>query len=582
MLFNCKRYLALFLLFYSFANAASITINGGGYFTWQSPVDDASMLPVFGNTDGAVKIALDTKGLYSYDALTGNWLLIASPAAATAMTALIGDVHATGPGAAVSTIQPNVVTNAKLAQMAAFTIKGNNTGSTANAADVLMSALPISTDAQTALNLKENSSNKDNGPISTSSITFPTSGAVRTFGLSLVGGLPIGVLPTVGNKFDFRISNLGLLMQSYNMPAATAGAYNGGGTGNKGILGFDNYNTVPFSSLADLSFTAKNIRDEAANPGNVYWNLLGNFNTGATSTATDYVNLSIDGISQHLSVPLKFFKLTTSYAVYDMSPSLLANERMVKAVGGTECVTNLINAGGTAVANMTGTFTSSSPVVTGMNNTSSIIVGQNIADFTNGEYNISQRFPSNTHVLSIDSSTQITMDQNATSSGTEVVCFYGGISPPNRSVIASGTTTLTGVTNTDDLQINQIVTGSGVPSGSYIVSKVRNVSITLNNAVTAGTPTISIIPAGLTGIPANTTNVGITWAKMVSNNPNGYFANTAPTVAGGWAVADGGWPKNSVQSAINLVQGGSSTLDSRINAIKSITINSDTYLFTNQ
>lgn len=53
-----------------------------------------------------------------------------------AITALTGDVTATGPGSSVATIASNVVTNAKLAQMAAHTYKGNNTGATANAIDV--------------------------------------------------------------------------------------------------------------------------------------------------------------------------------------------------------------------------------------------------------------------------------------------------------------------------------------------------------------------------------------------------------------------------------------------------------------
>ena len=55
---------------------------------------------------------------------------------AGAITALTGDVVATGPGSVASTIQPNVVTNAKLAQAPADTLKGNNTGSTANVTDL--------------------------------------------------------------------------------------------------------------------------------------------------------------------------------------------------------------------------------------------------------------------------------------------------------------------------------------------------------------------------------------------------------------------------------------------------------------
>jgi hypothetical protein len=53
-----------------------------------------------------------------------------------AITGLTGDVVATGPGSVLATIQPNAVTNAKLAQAPANTFKGNNTGLTANELDL--------------------------------------------------------------------------------------------------------------------------------------------------------------------------------------------------------------------------------------------------------------------------------------------------------------------------------------------------------------------------------------------------------------------------------------------------------------
>lgn len=55
------------------------------------------------------------------------------------ITALTGDVVAAGPGSASSIIQTNVVTNGKLAQTPANTIKGNNTGVTANVTDLTIS-----------------------------------------------------------------------------------------------------------------------------------------------------------------------------------------------------------------------------------------------------------------------------------------------------------------------------------------------------------------------------------------------------------------------------------------------------------
>jgi len=66
-----------------------------------------------------------------YSQLTG------SPAALTALTT---DVVATGPGVAVATIQPNVVTGAKFRQSAADTLVGNPTGSTANVIDIALGA----------------------------------------------------------------------------------------------------------------------------------------------------------------------------------------------------------------------------------------------------------------------------------------------------------------------------------------------------------------------------------------------------------------------------------------------------------
>lgn len=57
------------------------------------------------------------------------------------ITALTGDVTASGPGSVASTIANSAVTNAKLSQMAALTLKGNNTGSTANAADLTVAQI---------------------------------------------------------------------------------------------------------------------------------------------------------------------------------------------------------------------------------------------------------------------------------------------------------------------------------------------------------------------------------------------------------------------------------------------------------
>ena len=95
--------------------------------------------------DGAVGVALDTHIIYEYNLGITTWQPVASNAAyvggGAAITALTGEVTASGPGSAAATIAANAVTNAKLAQMAAHTFKGNNTAATADPLDLTRAEL---------------------------------------------------------------------------------------------------------------------------------------------------------------------------------------------------------------------------------------------------------------------------------------------------------------------------------------------------------------------------------------------------------------------------------------------------------
>lgn len=88
--------------------------------------------------------------------------------AAARMPALTGDVT-TSAGAVATTIATNAVTNAKSAQMATLTLKGNNTASTANASDLTV--------AQVAAMLPV--------PNYLTGLTLSTAGSSSTFGIAV-------------------------------------------------------------------------------------------------------------------------------------------------------------------------------------------------------------------------------------------------------------------------------------------------------------------------------------------------------------------------------------------------------------
>lgn len=116
---------------------------------------DTSVVPENGNlfyTDARVRAAISGTAPISFNSSTGVFTCVVANGSvagcvstsdynswtAKQAAGITGDIAVSG---TTATIQTNVVTNAQAAQMAANTIKGNNTGSLANAVDMTVSQL---------------------------------------------------------------------------------------------------------------------------------------------------------------------------------------------------------------------------------------------------------------------------------------------------------------------------------------------------------------------------------------------------------------------------------------------------------
>lgn len=104
-------------------------------------VDDTNVTLTLGGTPAtsllqAVSLTLGWTGTLADSRIASAATWNAKQPAGNYITALTGDVTASGPGSAAATIANNAVSNAKLAQMATLTIKGNNTGGASDPIDL--------------------------------------------------------------------------------------------------------------------------------------------------------------------------------------------------------------------------------------------------------------------------------------------------------------------------------------------------------------------------------------------------------------------------------------------------------------
>lgn len=133
----------------------------------------------------------------------GSW---AAPAGTSGITALTGDVTATGPGSVAATIANSAVTNAKMANMADATIKSNISGGAAAPSDNSMSAILdyVFGSAQGSILYRDAAGWNDLGP-GTSGHFLQTQGAGANPQWAAAGGA--SPLTTKGDIYVYSTTN---------------------------------------------------------------------------------------------------------------------------------------------------------------------------------------------------------------------------------------------------------------------------------------------------------------------------------------------------------------------------------------
>lgn len=391
--------------------------------------------------------------------------------------------------------------------------------------------------------------------------------------------IPEGVYVNNANKAFFVPRPSGLLVRLNDSATQTnaAGGFAGAGAGNAGFIGVDKLDGANLSTFSSLSFTALLNNDATANQfGQSAFNIIGNFNNGWYPLATDFMNLVYDGLP---GSSYNFFPLTSTSQTF----LILSTDRIFKVVNGTGSITQ------------TGTVSIGSATVTALSNPNSLTPGmfmKQVPASISAAPDTGKAFANGTTIVSVNAgASTCVMSAVSANAGSISLIQYGGIAARNRAGTGAGTTVVTigartadAVTTTADLLVGMKVTGTTIPANSYIVSLVANTSITLNNSVAAGAVTLSFLASGLTGIPPNTDAVGVSMAKISSNNPNAVFGSTVSpytTSSNAWTTVDGGFPRNILMNAVNLKVGGSgvSSTAPRAIIVKSISINGNTYRF---
>ena len=441
-------------------------------------------------SDGELAIDLSTDSLYVYKMSTNTWILIASPGGGGgAITALTGDVGATGPGAVTATIQANAVTNAKLAKMPANTIKGNNTGSLSNAVDLTVSQV------ETMLSLSGTNS----------------------------GDVTIG------------ISN-GLSLTGQVLSLTTSS------TSTTGALTSTDWNTFNNKQSAGNYITALTGDGGASGPGSSVFTLSTvNANTGSFGTASSVATVTVNAkglVLSASSVAIQIAESQVTNLVSDLAGKQPTGNYITALTGdvsatGPGSVSSTVNSvGGKSAASIASTVTTVS-AATSSNTPSTLVLRDSSGNFSAGTI---------TATLAGNAS-NITTTSNSTIVTLSSLVLPGSQVSGNISGNAANVTGTVAIANggTNATTVSDARTNLGITAGSSFITS--GTTYTTPSNITASTQfKFTLIGGGGGGGGMNTTNgkasgggaagVGIVFLT-------GLAASTAYTIAIGAGGAGG-------------------------------------------